>query len=161
MRAAAGRPETGCLSRPASGAGVGVEQPTIRPFPPDRRHEQRELTKVIEDHLHQALTADFERLPDADFRRVAFFACNRLSTQKLTSWPSPGCELTDYEFRVTMARYWGLPCPGLAPYVGRRVTWTCSGTTTRRTSRGAARCARGRRREGAPCARSPAVEPYW
>ena len=66
-------------------------------------------------------SADFERLPEADFRRVAFFACNRLSTQKLTSWPSPGCELTDYEFRVTMARYWGLPCPGLAPYVGRRV----------------------------------------
>ena len=54
-------------------------------------------------------------------RRVAYYQANATSRQFLTAWPSAECKFNNAEFAITVARYYGVPCPACAPHVGQRI----------------------------------------
>ena len=121
VQEAAGSPDEGPLSAPAAAAGVDLKNPDELPDPDRKRHEQHQLTELVEDILWVEVRRAFVRREQGDMTRMAVLNTNMFSTQWIHAWPNDQCKLDAESFHVTTSRYFGTPCPVASPYEGDMV----------------------------------------
>jgi hypothetical protein len=121
VQEAAGSPDEGPLSAPAAAAGVDLKNPDELPDPDGKRHEQHQLTELVEDILWVDVRRAFVHREQGDMTRMAVLNTNRFSTQWIHAWPNDQCKLDAESFHVTTSRYFGTPCPVASPYEGDTV----------------------------------------
>ena len=93
----------------------------------DARGYQKRLTMQLQAAELDSLTAAFDILDVKDRRRVAWRSMTKDSTRWATSFPNTAGALCNRTFTFTVAAYFGVKQPALAPYVGRRMTTTAGG----------------------------------
>ncbi len=82
---------------------------------------QRDITAQLEQGARDQLHRDMMQLPRGDERRVAWLACDQLSSQWVTSHPTHRFELNESEFGETFTTYMGCESRIVRPYVGRSI----------------------------------------
>ena len=102
-------PDGPLLFRPAAAAGAGHDK------------VQRDLTRVRERVRFQKLDVDVRALPASDMRRLSWLNLDKFSTVWVAAWPSHEVAFSNAEFAEVTARYFGLPSPACAPFVGTRI----------------------------------------
>ena len=102
-------PDGPLLFRPAAAAGASNDK------------VQRDLTRVRERVRFQKLDVDVRALPASDMRRLSWLNLDKFSTVWVAAWPSHEVAFSNAEFAEVTARYFGLPSPACAPFVGTRI----------------------------------------
>jgi len=82
---------------------------------------QRDMTAQLEQCRRDELHRDMMLLHQADPRRVAWLAVDRLSSQWVSSHPTHRVELNAAEFGETFTTYMGCESRLVRPYVGRSI----------------------------------------
>ncbi|MEC8422754.1 MAG: hypothetical protein VX000_03190, partial [Myxococcota bacterium] len=84
----------------------------------DTHKLQHLVTEQVEKHARSSLDARIRRLPADDMRLVAWLNTNKTSTVWLNALPTEDDRLTCNEFAEVAARYYGMPSPACAQFVG-------------------------------------------
>ena len=92
----------------------------------DSHRLQRAITAQIEQARRDRFHALVQHLPQTDTRREAWMACDTLSTQWVTSWPTERREMGPRVFEEVFATYLGRDSPAVRTLAGRQIP--CSTT---------------------------------
>jgi hypothetical protein len=124
---------TNVLSDPPRRAGNNLSSGAeVSEFEPDedeedKKKEQKQITMAVEAAKEKELKQHMAALEPSNMLRAAFFSVGPSSRHWIYTPPYPGCEMTSNEMRVTIDRYFGVPCKMCAPHVGRRVRGETAG----------------------------------
>ena len=118
LRDEVGRPTQGALGAPPESAGLmfqegNAAQSIAKPL--------RQVTIEREKSEFDKLDATIRRLPSDDMRRTAWLNVDKTATVWLNALPNSSDRLNNNEFAEVSARYYGMPSPACAPFVGLTV----------------------------------------
>ena len=119
LRGEMGNPTIGALGAPAESAGLLFEED--RGATASVPKPLRQVTVEREKAEFEKLDAAILRLPSDDMRRLAWLNVDKTSAVWLNALPNSTDRLNNNEFAEVSARYYGMPSPACAPFVGQKI----------------------------------------